>query len=155
MRSKKTNITEDENDNFTKKLLESVKKGEEMIIKKDYHSAIEILDRVIENNIPLENAFFYRGFAKRELNQFLESIIDFNLELILNAEHIAALINCIYSLNSLRRFHESYALANKLVEIYPDGETYEIRGNVKKKLGDYKGAQEDFKKANEYPRSCF
>ncbi len=52
----------------------------------------------------------------------------------------------MHSFFYFREFEFKYR--NELVEIYPDGDTYEIRGN-------FKGAQEDFKEANEYPRSCF
>ncbi len=149
------NLLGDGKDNLSIDLLEFIKKGEELINKKEYHSAIEVLDKVIKNNIQLENAFFYRGYAKRELNQFFESIIDFNIALIINSNHIAALYQCVYSLNSLSRFYESHVLVNKLIELSPDGDTYELRGNIKKKLGDFDGAQKDFEKAMEYPRDCF
>ena len=96
--------------------------------------------------------FFKSGAAKLDAKLYEESITDFLKTLSINPDHIAANFQICYSLCSLKRYRKALAYADKLIEICPDWDTYEHRAAIKKSLGDWYGAEEDYEIARGIPK---
>ena len=95
---------------------------------------------------------FRSGAAKREAKQFEESIADFTKALSINPNHIPSNMQITYSLCSIGRNREALPYADKVIEIHPDWDTFEFRAAIKKSIGDFEGAEQDYKIAWGIPK---
>ena len=95
---------------------------------------------------------FQSGADKREAKQFEESIADFTKALSINPNHIPSNMQITYSLCSIGRNREALPYADKVIEIHPDWDTYEFRAAIKKSIGDFEGAEQDYKIAWAIPK---
>jgi tetratricopeptide (TPR) repeat protein len=120
-----------------------LKDGAEKVHNKEYKAAIIDLDKALNLNSSLNEAYFYKGYATRELHLFDESIVYFKEVLCIDHNHLAALIQMSYSLCSLNRNEEALIFMNRAIEIDSDWHTYMYRAAIRKSLGDLEGAKMD------------
>ena len=89
------------------------------------------------------DAYFEKGYAKRETQQYEDAMVDLNLALDIDPDHIAALYNLKYCLCSLNKDTEALPIMNRIVQLDPDWWSYMGRAGIKEALGDIEGQKQD------------
>ena len=114
---------------------------------KQYPEAIDDLDTAIKLDPTNEEAYFNRGFAKREIEQYEDAIDDLNRVLDIDSDHVAALHNLKYCLCALNKDTEALPIMNRVIKLNPDWYSYMGRAGIKEALADVEGQKKDEDKA--------
>jgi len=91
--------------------------GNRKYLKGDYHSAISLYSKAIDESGANYEAFFNRGMAFHDLGMFHKAIDDFTKALSLNSTFSEAFKNralSYYSLNESKKALEDYNMATRL-----------------------------------------
>lgn len=117
-----------------------------------YEEAIQYYDEAIKSDnlspVSLESAYFNRGRAKHEMNDFDCAITDYNKALEINPKIVGAYINRGYAKYQKKDFDGAIADDTKAIELSPSDElAYLDRGKSKRAKGDFDGAIADYNKA--------
>jgi tetratricopeptide (TPR) repeat protein len=122
--------------------------GQLAIVKKDYKSALESLNKAILTDSLLSDAYYQRGITKANLNDLIGAASDYTKAQYLDNSNLEALkysTSLYVKLENYVAIIENY---NKLLEINPyNSEAYLQRGIFKMNIGEYKNATIDFTKA--------
>ena len=130
------------NENYKKKIAQF--QNEKMRI------ATAELTRIIERNPSNANAYFKRGYAKFEFEDYQGAIADYSKAIAISPQDAIAYNNRCYALFLSKDYKKALPDCNKSISLdgnYPY--TFDSRAEVKKALGDLKGACTDWKKAQE------
>jgi tetratricopeptide (TPR) repeat protein len=115
---------------------------------KDYKSAIDDFNKVIELDPSYENAYFYRAWANFELNNYHECIKDYSIVIKLNKNNSGAFNNRALAKikindteGALNDFSNAIELSNNENLYYKNrGDCFEKKGDIQSALSDYKTA---------------
>ena len=119
--------------------------GQLYVIKQDFETALELLNRSIATDSLLAYAYFYRGIANANLGNLEAAANDYNKAQELDKTNKEALQRGVVILSRLENFEGAITKYNKLLELDPTNtRAYFERGNFKMKIGDFAGAAEDF-----------
>ncbi|MGB0525073.1 MAG: tetratricopeptide repeat protein [Flammeovirgaceae bacterium] len=115
----------------------------------DYTEKVRCYTKAIELGYnPLYQAYHSRGFAKDDLGQYKEAILDYDKAIQLNPNHTNAYNNRGFAKRKLGRYKEAILDYNKAIQLNPNyANAYHNRGFAKRKLGKYKEAILDYDKA--------
>ena len=94
--------------------------GNKRYLKGDYHSAIGLYSKAIEEDAVNFKAFFNRGMAYHDLGMFRKAIKDFTDAINLNSKFSEAFKNralSYYSLNESKKALEDYNIATRLAGV--------------------------------------
>ena len=118
--------------------------------KGDYSGAISDYTKALEINPQYADAYYGRGIAKYNLKDYYGALSDFTKAIEINPKLKRAYNNIAY-LKRRKEFNDYYGsifYATKAIEIDPNYSfPYLNRGVAKEKLGDLKGACDDWRKA--------
>ena len=117
--------------------------------QKDYKGALKEINKAIKKDPNSLNAFWKRGFIKRELKDFKGALSDFDIVSKGNPFFPAAyLIKAdIYNFD-LKDYDKALSAYNRGIVADPsDKDAFTSRGFLKKKMNDNKGACNDFKES--------
>ena len=110
-----------------------------------YQDAIEDLDKAIELDPKLKNAYYGRGDVKYALGNFQDAIEDYNKTIELKPDYLDAYNNRGVAKANLDNFQEAIEDYNKVIELMPDcAIVYLLRGATNLDLHNYIKAIKDF-----------
>ncbi len=116
----------------------------------NYVGAIESFNIVIKFKPYLYEAYFYRGIAKHNLEDFRGSVEDYNKAIEIKPFYPEAYMNRGLAYLSLHEYEKCIADYNKAIELDPRNEgIYNNRGIAKMSMKDIDGAIADYDKAIE------
>jgi tetratricopeptide (TPR) repeat protein len=123
-------------------------KGQLLIAKKEYKTALEYLNKAVLADSLLSNAYNFRGIAKANLNDLVGAASDYTKAQELDNTNIEALKNSTSLYIKLENYIAIIENYNKLLAMNPtNSEAYLQRGIFKMNIGEYKNAIIDFSKA--------
>ena len=115
----------------------------------EFQSAVQFLSQSIDF-VPDFKAYFWRGGAKFELNDYRGAIKDFDKTLELHPNHAIAFAQRGISKGSLGNYSEALIDLNKSIKLQPKyPKSYEARGLIKIQLKDKNGGCLDLSKAGD------
>lgn len=89
------------------------------IMKQNYTEAITDLNKLIQTSKKSALCYYYSGYCKQKLEQFQESLEDFNQGLKIHPGHYKCLVGKFDSLEKLQRQAEAYEVIKYLNSKYP------------------------------------
>lgn len=114
---------------------------------KEYQEKIKEYDKLIEQNKNDVDAYFDRGFAKRNLGDYDGAIKDFINVTELKPNHYQAFCNIGFTKLKLNEYKEALLYSNKAIKVNTHyALAFYIRGFANKELMYYEDAMEDFQK---------
>lgn len=129
--------------------LERIKSDELVDVHKSNARVIAICDKAIEVNPSNYEAFYLKGVALTNLEKYDEAIEEFITSLAINEDYVVAKAG-IANVNRLNKeYDDAFSIYDSILEA--DENSFEaIKGKayVYYDMGDYKKADEEFKKAN-------
>jgi tetratricopeptide (TPR) repeat protein len=123
-------------------------KATNLVDLKKYAEGIQIIDQYIQKNPTDANAYFVKGYARDQSEDYTGAIKDFAEALKLKPEHIYTMMYKGHSHLYLNQFPEAFELFTRVIKKEPDNMlAYYNRGLALSKLNKYKEAVEDFSTA--------
>ena len=125
-------------------------KAEELLGEKGKENEVIRLANKALNYKESANSYFYRAYAKHDLEDYKGSIVDYTKAIELDPEYTNAYHNRAISKDDLEDYKGAIEDYTKAIELDPnDSDTYSNRGLTKGILEDHKGAIEDYTKVIE------
>ena len=125
-----------------------LKRGDELYEAKNYQSALELFDELI-NKFPNESkAWSGRAAPRTNLNKLFEAIEDCNHAINLDPSNEEAWYNKATALMTIGDYSSALQDCNEAIEIMPENDkSWFLRGSIFSKLNQYEDALADYNKA--------
>jgi tetratricopeptide (TPR) repeat protein len=118
----------------------------------NYANAIEYYDEAIKLDSDFVDAYFYRGYSKRQINDLKGAIADYDKAIELKPDFVDVFTfraqvksDLKDSIGAFSDYHKAIKLYDQVIKLKPDSaNAFTDRGFVKWKSNDWKGAIQDF-----------
>ena len=124
--------------------------GNYLSISGDFKSAIMSYDSAINLNSKYKEAYYFRGMAYQELEEFNRAIGDFNKAIELDSDYLDVYISNAICKNKIKDYQGALIDYDNAIRLdSSNADSYKSRELIKLILNDKNGACSDFKKAKD------
>ena len=126
--------------------------GEMLFKTGDYEGAADFLEHAVQNSKePLSSDIFYMlGESKYHISDYVGAHVAYDKDLKINPKRVKSIIGRGLCLTIFRKYDEALKDISFAIELAQNNfEAYGIRGDIKVRLGDLRGALPDYQKALE------
>ena len=122
--------------------------GNYLSISGDFKNAIISYDSAIVSNPKYKEAYYFRGMAYQELEEFDSAINDFNKSIELDSDYLDAYISNGICKNKIKNYQGALTCYDNAIRLdSTNADSYKSRGLIKSILNDENGACKDFQKS--------